>query len=135
MVKSFNLAGAFSGKLCTGELESVPVGIYAKQSLKKLNWWDSIKMRIVGTQDVRAALVFVERAECDAGIVYATDAKVSGKVESVAVFPNTTHEPIVYPLALLNNASAQAAAFYDYLRSEKAKAIFAKYGFDTTLTQ
>lgn len=135
MVKSFNLAGAFSGKLCTGELESVPVGIYAKQSLKKLNWWDSIKMRIVGTQDVRAALVFVERAECDAGIVYATDAKVSGKVESVAVFPNTTHEPIVYPLALLNNASSQATSFYDYLRSEKAKAIFAKYGFDTTLTQ
>lgn len=135
MVKGFNLAGAFSGKLCTGELESVPVGIYAKQSLKNLNWWDSIKMRIVGTQDVRAALVFVERAECDAGIVYATDAKVSGKVENVAVFPDSSHEPIVYPLALLNNASQQAASFYDYLRSEKAKAIFAKYGFDTTLTQ
>ena len=135
MVKGFNLAGAFSGKLCTGELESVPVGIYAKQSLKNLNWWDSIKMRIVGTQDVRAALVFVERAECDAGIVYATDAKVSSKVESIAVFPETSHEPIVYPLALLNDARPQAVAFYDYLKSEKAKSIFARYGFKTNLTQ
>ncbi len=135
MVKGFNLAGAFSGKLCTGELESVPVGIYAKQSLKNLNWWDSIKMRIVGTQDVRAALVFVERAECDAGIVYATDAEVSSKVESIAVFPETTHDPIVYPLALLNDASKNAVAFYDYLKSEKAKAIFAKYGFNTNFTQ
>jgi molybdate transport system substrate-binding protein len=135
MDKGFNLASAFSGKLCTGELESVPVGIYAKQSLKSLDWWDSIKMRIVGTQDVRAALVFVERAECDAGIVYATDAKASSKVEKIAVFPETTHEPIVYPLALLNHASTQAVAFYDYLKSEKAKTIFAKYGFLTNLSQ
>ena len=135
MDKSFNLAAAFSGKLCTGELESVPVGIYAKQSLKSLDWWDGIKMRIVGTQDVRAALVFVERAECDAGIVYATDAKVSGKVEKIAVFPEATHEPIVYPLALLNRDSPQALAFYDYLRSKKAEAVFAKYGFNTNLTR
>ena len=133
MDKSFNLAAAFSGRLCTGEMESVPVGIYAKQSLKSLNWWDSIKMRIVGTQDVRAALVFVERAECAAGIVYATDAKVSTKVEKVGVFPESTHEPIVYPLALLNNARPQAMVFYDYLRSEKAQTIFAKYGFYTNL--
>ncbi|NOT14701.1 MAG: molybdate ABC transporter substrate-binding protein [Methylotenera sp.] len=135
MEKEFNLAAAFAGKLCTGELESVPVGIYAKQALKNLDWWDGIKMRIVGTQDVRAALVFVERGECDAGVVYATDAKVSNKVESVAVFPELTHAPIVYPLALLNNANSHALAFYDYLKSEKAKAIFAKYGFNTNLTQ
>ncbi len=135
MEKGFDLATAFSGKLCTGELESVPVGIYAKQSLKSLDWWDGIKMRIVGTQDVRAALLFVERAECDAGIVYATDAKVSGKVEKIALFPEVTHEPIVYPLALLSHGSAQASAFYDYLRSEKAKVIFAKYGFNTYLTR
>ena len=52
--KTFNFANAFSGRLCTGEIESVPAGIYAKQSLIALNWWDSIKTRIVGTQDSRA---------------------------------------------------------------------------------
>ncbi len=127
--KGFNIAGAFSGKLCTGELDSVPVGIYAKQSLKNLNWWDAVKMRIVGTQDVRAALVFVERGECDAGIVYATDAKVSSKVENIATLPETSHDPIVYPLALVKSASPQATAFYDYLKSDKAKVIFTQYGF------
>ena len=131
MDKSFNIAGAFSGKLCTGELESVPVGIYAKQSLKNLNWWDAVKMRIVGTQDVRAALVFVERGECDAGIVYATDAKVSNKVEVLSAFPDASHDLIVYPLALVKTASPAATGFYDYLKSEKAKAIFIKYGFTT----
>ena len=131
MSKDFNFASAFYGKLCTGETESVPVGIYAKQSLKSLNWWDTIKTRIVGTQDVRAALAFVARGECDAGIVYETDAKVSNKVENIATFPETSHEPIVYPLALLKNAGAQATDFYEYLQSAKAKAVFAKYGFST----
>ena len=129
MSKDFNFASAFYGKLCTGETESVPAGIYAKQSLNSLNWWDAIKTRIVGTQDVRAALAFVARGECDAGIVYVTDAKVSNKVESIAIFPESTHEPIVYPLALLKNAGAQATDFYSYLQLAKAKAIFIKYGF------
>jgi len=129
MDKSFNFAGAFSGRVCTGETDSVPVGIYAKQSLKNLNWWDAIKMRLVGTQDVRAALVFVERGECEAGIVYETDAKISGKVQTIASFPDASHEPITYPLALVKGANAEAAGFYDYLKSDKAKAIFIKYGF------
>lgn len=129
MDKSFNFAGSFAGRLCTGETESVPVGIYAKQALKNLGWWDAIKMRLVGTQDVRAALVFVERSECSAGIVYETDAKVSAKVEIVAVFPDASHEPVIYPLALVKGASSQASGFYDYLKSDKAKVIFTKYGF------
>jgi molybdate transport system substrate-binding protein len=131
MDKGFNFANAFNGKLCTGETESVPVGIYAKQSLKALDWWDAIKTRIVGTMDVRAALVFVERGECDVGVVYETDAKVSEKVETIATFPENTHEPIVYPLTLIKSASPQSIGFYEYLKSEKAKGIFTKYGFNT----
>ena len=129
MKPEFNLKNAFAGKLCTGEVESVPAGIYAKQSLKALNWWESIKARIVGTQDVRAALTLVERAECDAGIVYETDAKVTEKVETIAAFPDASHDAIVYPLSLTKNAKPEASSFYDYLKSEKAKAVFVKYGF------
>ncbi len=131
MDATFNFSGAFNGKLCTGETESVPVGIYAKEALQHLNWWGAIKPRIVGAQDVRAALVFVERGECDAGIVYATDAKISTKVALVAIFPETSHAPIVYPLALLKGANAHAADFYQYLNSAIAKKIFEKYGFIT----
>ena len=130
MHKSFNFSGAFNGRLCTGETESVPAGIYAKQSLQHLNWWDSVKTRLVGTQDVRAALMFVERGECDAGIVYETDAMVSSKVDTVASFPDNSHEPIIYPLALTKGASISAQDFYQYLKSEKAKTIFMKYGFN-----
>ncbi len=129
MQKSFNFAGAFQGKLCTGETESVPVGIYAKQALQTLGWWAAIKSRMVGTQDVRAALVLVERGECAAGIVYKTDAKVSAKVDILSVFPNNSHDPIVYPLSLTKQSNPNAIHFYSYLKSKQAKAIFIQYGF------
>ena len=32
MKRGFDVAGAFTGKLCTGEPACVPVGIYAKQA-------------------------------------------------------------------------------------------------------
>jgi len=129
MNKSFDFFGAFNGKLCTGEMASVPVGIYAKQALTSLTWLDAGQSKIVGTQDVRAALTLVERAECAVGIVYETDAKISNKVEVIATFPDNVHEPILYPLSLTKDASAKSADFYEYLKSDKAKAIFTKYGF------
>jgi molybdate transport system substrate-binding protein len=129
MEPGFAIAGAFAGKLCTGEPGVVPVGIYAKQSLEKLGWWSALQGRIVGTDDVRTALAFVERGECGAGIVYATDARISGRVETVATFPLATHAPIVYPFALVANARPEAQAFLRYLRSPQAAAIFKRHGF------
>lgn len=121
----FDFAKAFEGKLCTGETESVPVGIYAKESLTNLGWWESIRPRLVGTDDVRAALDLVGRGEC-IGIVYATDAKVSAKVDVVGIFPDNLHTPIIYPAALVIQ-SKEAREFLDYLLSDST--VFAKYGF------
>lgn len=129
MQSGFDLAMAFKGKLCTGEPGVVPVGIYAKQSLEKFGWWPSLQGRIVGTDDVRTALAFVERGECAAGIVYATDARISDKVEVIARFPDDSHAPIVYPFAMVKNARPQARAFLRFLQSPTAAAIFARHGF------
>lgn len=127
MEKGFDFAGAFRGKLCTGEIESVPVGIYAKQALISLGWWDAIWSRVVGTEDVRGALNLVERGEC-VGIVYETDAKLSDKVEIVAAFPPGSHAPIVYPAALMT-ANSEASEFFEYLK--KSTEVFVRFGFTT----
>lgn len=129
MQKDFRIADAFAGRLCTGETDVVPVGMYAKQSLQALGWWSSLQSRIVGTDDVRTALAFVERGECGAGIVYATDARISDKVAVIATFPAGTHAPIIYPFALVANARPQARAFLHYLRTPEASAIFERHGF------
>jgi len=125
----FPFARAFPGKLCLGEPDVVPAGTYAKQALESLQWWDSLQGRIVGTEDVRSALTFVERGECAAGIVYATDAAISDEVVVIARFSPQSHASIVYPVALLKNATPQAHDFLSYLRSEAAAATFRRHGF------
>lgn len=129
MRRGFDLAGAYAGKLCTGEPGVVPVGIYAKAALQALGWWDAMQGRIVGTDDVRTALAFVESGECPLGIVYATDAAISDKVEVLQRFPADTHPPIVYPFALLKDARPQARALFGYLKTAPAAAVFERYGF------
>jgi len=129
MEKDFDLAGAFAGKWCTCDL-SVPAGRYAKQALTALGWWEALAPRLVGTQDVRSALAFVERGECAAGIVYETDAKASKQVEIVGIFPATSHEPIVYPVALVKGAGKAARDFLDFLFTPAAAAVFKRYGFE-----
>jgi len=129
MQPGFRIADAFNGKLCTGEPGVVPVGIYAKQALQKLGWWQPLQGRIVGADDVRTVLTFVERGECGAGIIYATDARISDKVEVIATFPSDSHAPIVYPFALVTSAHPEARAFLRYLRTPLAMAIFRRHGF------
>ncbi len=82
---------------------------------------DTAREGIVGTEDVRNALAFVERGECAAGIVYATDAAISDEVEVVATFPAQTHKPIVYPFALLQGGRPEVAALLDYVKTSKKR--------------
>ena len=67
------------------------------------------KLAMVG--NVRAALILVARGEAPLGIVYATDAKVEPAVKIIGVFPDNSHDPIVYPAAAIGNAKP-AAKFY-----------------------
>ena len=74
----------------------------------------------------------VERGEAPLGVVYATDALASDKVEVVRELPESSHPPIRYPVAILAaSESPDAAGFLAFLSSAKAKAIFEKHGFGT----
>lgn len=126
--KVSNFPKTFDGKICTGDPEFVPVGLYAKEAIMNLGWWDMLKYKIVGTEDVRTALVLVERKECEIGIVYETDAKISDKVKVIGIFPESSHAPIVYPFALVTQSS-DARFFFEYLTGQIGLAVFTKYGF------
>jgi len=122
------LAGA--GRIATGNPDSVPVGLYFKQAMERAGQWPAVQSKVASTDSVRAALAFVERGEVPYGVVYATDAAVSKKVKVVGVFPDTMHDPIVYPFALIAGKESPAArALLDYIRSPAAKGVFVKYGF------
>jgi molybdate transport system substrate-binding protein len=117
------------GRLATGDPDSVPVGKYAKAALTHLELWPAIEPRLARAENVRVALMYVARGEAPLGIVYATDAAVEPRVQIVAVFPESSHAPISYPVATTSKASADAASFLIFLRSDAARAIFTRAGF------
>jgi molybdate transport system substrate-binding protein len=126
----FDLAGALgTGKLATGDPDSVPVGKYAEAALEKLGSWDAVSSHIVRAENVRAALAFVARGEAALGIVYETDAKAESRVKVIGVFPDDTHPPITYPIALTTRANADATEFAAFVTSADGARIFRKYGF------
>jgi molybdate transport system substrate-binding protein len=126
----FALAAAVgTGRLATGDPDSVPVGRYAHEALANLGVWDDVAARFVRADSVRSALAFVDRGEAVLGIVYATDALVDKKVRVIDVFPPSSHMPIIYPAALTTGAKADAAKFLAYVRGPAGNASFERHGF------
>ena len=130
IAQGFDLAKlAGDGRIATGDVQSVPVGKYAKAALEKLGSWNAAASKFAMADNVRAALTLVARNEAALGIVYETDAKVEPGVKIVAAFPRDSHPAIVYPVAVTKIAKPEAASYLDFLKSSAAKAIFEKYGF------
>jgi molybdate transport system substrate-binding protein len=129
----FKLAHALGkdGRLALGEPNSVPAGKYAKAALTSLGVWDSVAMRVVAADNVRAALNFVAKGEAPLGIVYRSDAVSEPAVRVVATFPASSHAPIVYPVALVaGHDDAAARKLLELLRAPAEQAIFHDLGFD-----
>ncbi len=126
----FPLAAALGdGRLAIGDPDSVPAGRYARAALTALGVWSEIAPRLARAENVRVALLYVDRGEAPLGIVYASDARLDERVRVVDIFPADTHEPIVYPVALTAAARSEAAGFIAYMNGPQARAIFTRYGF------
>ena len=123
------LAALQGGRLATGDPDTVPVGRYARASLTSLGVWNDVAGRLVAADNVRGALAFVARGEAPLGIVYETDARIDSKVRIVGIFPEGSHAPIVYPVALTKGAAPAAGQFIEFLRGPVAQATFERYGF------
>jgi len=129
--EGFDLAGLIGdGKLAMGAVDSVPAGKYGKAALEKLGVWSSVEGKVAGAESVRAALALVSRGEAPYGIVYQTDAAADPGVAIVGAFPEDSHPPIIYPVAILADSKSPAASAYlDFLKSDKAAPFFTEQGF------
>ncbi|MEZ5856253.1 MAG: molybdate ABC transporter substrate-binding protein [Hyphomicrobiaceae bacterium] len=125
------VAGDFgTGRIALGDPAHVPAGRYGKAALEHLGLWADMAQRLARADNVRSALVLVERGEASSGIVYATDARISRGVTIVGWFPEKSHAPIIYPGAIVRGrARPEVAKVYGLLQSPRARAIFARYGF------
>lgn len=119
----------------------VPIGNYARQVIDRLAadpaygaaFRDATMRNVVSNEaNVRAVLTKVELGEADAGIVYRTDAAVSGtKVRTVAL-PDAANVIAVYPIAILKATKQPevARAFVAFVRSAEGQQMLRTAGFD-----
>lgn len=129
--KGFKLAEAIGdGRIAVADVKSVPAGKYATAALEKLGAYDEVAPKFAQAENVRAALALVATGEAPFGIVYRTDANAEPRVKVIDTFPEDTHPPIVYPIAVTASAgdAGSATAFVNFLGSD-AQDDFAKAGF------
>ena len=126
----FDLAGALAGgRLAIADPDSVPAGEYARAALTRLGVWSRVSDRAVRGENVRTALAYVARGEAPLGIVYRTDALAEKRVRVADVFPEDSHPPITYPVALTADARPEASQLVEFLTGDVARQIFLRYGF------
>lgn len=118
-------------RIAIGTPEAVPAGQYSMQVFKQLQIDDQLAEKLIPAKDVRQVLSYVETNNVDAGIVYMTDANSSDKVKIAAKAEASQHDPIVYPVGVLENTPQleEAIVFFEFLKSEAALEIFKKHGF------
>ena len=129
--RNFPLAQALgNGRLAIADPNGVPAGRYGKAALESLGVWFSVADKLAPAENVRATLLLVSRGEAPLGIVYQTDANSDKGVKIVGVFPENTHPPIIYPIAVVAiSTNSGGPGYIAFLKSSIARPIFEKQGF------
>lgn len=131
-IKSVDDLANTDGKIAVGEVETVPVGQYSKESLENLNAWGLLQDKLVFAKDVKAVLSYVESGEAVAGIVYKSDAVGLKSAKIAQEIDSSTHKEIVYPEAIIESTESEDTVkeFMEFLSNEDSKQVFEKYGFE-----
>jgi molybdate transport system substrate-binding protein len=131
----FDLIGTEWKKVALGNPDLVASGRVATRALQKHDLLDDGHKDIfVYAATDALALAVAQREQADAVFVYKTDASKIN-LPGFAIFPVTTDDapPVFYTAAVCRLAKnpTRARAFIDYCASDAAKAIWARYGFET----
>jgi molybdate transport system substrate-binding protein len=131
----FDLIGTEWKKVALGNPEMVASGRVAKRALQKHDLLgDENKETFVYSPTDALALAVVQRDQADAVFAYKTDA-ARMNLHGFEIVPIKTEDapPVFYTAAVCRLAKnpALAHAFIDYCGGADAKAIWAKYGFET----
>ena len=119
-------------RIAIGNPRTVPAGEYAQEVLTSLKLWDALQPKLIFTENVRQALVYVIRGEVEAGLVYATDAQSAGRGDQVvAAAPQASHRPVIYPIAVVTASKVPvlARAFVDLGLSDEGQGVLSAHGF------
>ena len=108
-----------------------PYGKAAQQVLEKKGLWAKYRSRIVTGENVLQAYKFVESGNAQMGFVaYSQIMNLSGKHKhSYLILDASLYEPIEQQAIMLNRTQ-ESLAFLEYIKSDEAREIIIRYGYD-----
>jgi molybdate transport system substrate-binding protein len=118
-------------KFAIANPEHAPYGRAAREALQRAGVWQKIERRLVLGENVSQAAQFATSGSAQGGIVaYSLVLAPSvSRLGRYALISEEWHQPLRQRVALLKRAGAGAAAFYAYVQTPAARAVFGKYGF------
>lgn len=114
--------------------KTAPYGTAAVAVLKKLGLFDTVQGRLVQGENIAQTHQFASTGNAQLGFVALSQVARDGRIASGSgwIVPASLHDPIRQDALLLakGRANPAAAALLDYLKSDKARAIIASYGYE-----
>ena len=113
--------------------KTAPYGQAAVELMAKLGLSASLQPKLVQGENIAQTKMFVDSGGAELGFVALSQVYKNGTISKGSVWevPLDQYEPIYQDAVLLNKGANNpaATALLDYLKSDKAKAIMAKYGY------
>jgi molybdate transport system substrate-binding protein len=121
-------------KIAVANPEHAPYGRAAVAALKKQGIYEQVSAKLVYGENISQAAQFVQSGNAQAGIIALSLALSPGMKDGKRwKVPGADHPPLEQAAVILKSASNKDAArsFLAFVKSEAARAILTKYGFET----
>jgi molybdate transport system substrate-binding protein len=121
-----------AGIIALGDPATTPAGQYAQEAFTKLGNWDAVGVKLSLGNNVTEVLNWVAAGSAEVGVVYATDAATTDKVEIITELPDGILSTLViYPVGILQSSEhpTEAQFLVDFLASAEGIGVFKDYGF------
>lgn len=126
-----SLADGRLRKLAIANPEHAPYGRAAREVLTRARLWEKLHGRVVLGENVSQAAQFAATGSVEAALIaysLAISDRMAGRGAYVLV-PEEWHQPLRQRMVLLKGAGDTARAFYAFVQSPSARAVFERYGF------
>jgi len=111
-----------------------PYGAAAVETLRSLKLLDALQERFVQGENIAQAYQFAATGNAELGFVALSQVMADGRIASGSawVVPSQLHQPILQDAVLLlpGQGRPAAQAWLQYLRSDKARAVIRRYGYE-----
>lgn len=112
-----------------------PYGVAAREALTAMGLWETIRPKIVTGENIGQTFSMVESGAAQMGFIATSAVEMPGSTPKGSRYdvPQSMFMPIRQDAILLKSGEGNQAAiaFLEYLKSDKAKAVIASFGYGT----